>query len=156
MSLDNLDRIALEAGEGEADEQAKLDAIENPPPPEPLINPAESWAQIPFMVGGLLSMAMPELKEAYTPAACLTWGESMHLVAQKYEWDAAETMSKWAPDIGLLMASLPLVLPTIAAIKARRELTLSEKAAKDLGGQWVDVDGGSVRVPEPGGFVDPH
>lgn len=117
--LDALDRISLEASTDEKDAAQKEQDILNPPPENP-VNPAIAWAQIPRMLGSLLAIAMPELQDAYTHDACMTWGGAMAQVADKYGWDAAETMSKWAPEIALTVASLPLVLPTIAAIKKKR------------------------------------
>ncbi|MES2367206.1 MAG: hypothetical protein V4563_15115 [Pseudomonadota bacterium] len=145
--MDALDRIALEAGGGEAEAQAVEDAMINPPP---AIDPAETWAQIPMMVGGLLAMAMPELKAAYSQTNCMNWGQSMQALADKYGWDAATTMAKWAPEIGVIVASIPLVLPTVSAFKARKQtpekITVSEDVAKEQT---------PVPMPEAGGLIEP-
>jgi hypothetical protein len=144
--MDELDRIAAEAAVMESEAQAKIDDIENPPP---LIDPAETWAQIPMMLGALLAIAMPELKDAYTEPACMQWGGAMAQVAEKYDWEAAETMSKWAPELALVFASVPLVLPTIAAIKTRKaqgqrqpEKTIEPELNNDLpvGGGFSEPD----------------
>ena len=156
--LDALDMIAIEARGSEAQAEAAQEAILNPDP-EPVVDPAVIWAQIPTALGGLLGIAMPELKNAYTPEACAAWGQGMAAVAQKYDWDAAETVSKWAPEFMLLAASLPLVIPTVQAIKAH-------KAAADAKDKARTVD--SVAVPQgaqagpvnpmdlpPGNFSEP-
>lgn len=144
--MDTLDMIHAEAQGLETEAQAAQDAILNP---EPAIDPAESWAQIPKMAGGLLAIAMPELAAAYTDANCLAWGRSMQVVADKYEWDAASTMARFAPEMGLVVASLPLVLPTIAAVQARRARAPEKVIVTD------DQQAGPGAAPEGGGFVEP-
>lgn len=124
--MDALDQIAAEAAPLEAEQQQRLDDIENPPAPEPIIDPSYGWAQIPAMVGGMLTMAMPELQGVYNEAACMQWGTAMHAVATKHGWEAGETMARWAPEIALTMASLPLVVPVVHAVKARK--AAAEKA----------------------------
>lgn len=125
--LDPLDLIAIEAQAEESAQEAAQDAVLNPQT-EPAIDPAQAWAQIPKMFGGILSMALPELKDAYSDAACLQWGAAMQLVAAKYEWDAAETMSRFGPEIALVVATIPLALPTITAIKQRRKQDVKKPA----------------------------
>jgi hypothetical protein len=146
MMSDEFDSIAAEAAADEAVQQAQVDAIENPPP---LIDPAESWAQIPKMLGGLLSIALPELKNVYTDGACLEWGSAMAQVAEKYEWDASETMARWAPELALTMSTIPLLLPTIAAVKARKE------EGKKLPEKTIEPEPDKPGMPEPGGFSEP-
>ncbi len=125
--MDPLDQIAAEAGGMEAEQQAAIDAIENPPQPEPIIDPSYGWAQIPAMVGGMLTMAMPELDGVYNEAACMQWGTAMHAVATKHGWEAGETMSRFAPEIALVMASIPLTVPAVRAVRARREAAEEDK-----------------------------
>ncbi len=142
-----LDAIALEAGAGEAEQQAAKEAIENPPP---LIDPGEAWAEVPAFFGSLLGLAMPELKEAYTPAACRQWGAAMNLVAEKYGWDAAATIARWAPEAALVGATIPLGMATYAAIKRRRPLTVKEGAKVAESNAPVETQ------PEGGDFSDPR
>lgn len=117
--MDALEKIAIEAGGLEAEAQAAEEAILNPPD-ENAIDPAIAWAQLPMMLGGILAMAMPELKNVYTEPACMQWGGAMSQVAEKYGWDAQETMSRFGPEIALTIASLPLIIPTVSAIKKKR------------------------------------
>lgn len=146
---DALDQIAKEASIGEAEAQAEQDAINNPEAEEQ-IDPAQVWAQIPKMFGGLLAMAMPELKAAYNDQACLQWGGAMAAVADKYGWDAAETFSRFGPEIALCCATIPLALPTIAAIR--------ERSKKERAKRPVDVQVNPVeQEPEAGGnFSEPQ
>lgn len=127
--MDTLDMIAAEAAPLEADQQDRIDAIENPQP-EQIIDPSFGWAQIPLMVGGMLSMAMPELKGVYTEAACTQWGTAMHAVATKYGWEAGETISRFAPEIALAVASFPLVVPVVHAVKARKAAVAEHDARR--------------------------
>lgn len=156
--LDALDMIAIEALGAEAEADAAKEAILNPDP-EPAVDPAVIWAQIPAALGGLLGIAMPELKNAYTPEACAAWGQGMAAVAQKYDWDAAETVSKWAPEFMLLTASIPLVIPTVQAIKARKAIAEAKDRARTVDGVAGPQDGqaGPVRPMDlpPGNFSEP-
>ncbi|OJA63795.1 hypothetical protein BGV68_01880 [Burkholderia ubonensis] len=88
--------------------------------PDVPVDPAAQWAMLPKVFGGILAMAMPELADVYSDAACAAWGAKMAPVADKYGWDAASTLGGWMPEISLAMATLPLALPTMAAIKQRR------------------------------------
>jgi len=123
---DPFDLIAMEAASGEAEQAAEHEKIlnggEEPPPP---IDQAQVWAQIPKQLGGLLVMAMPELDGVYNDAACLQWGTGMAAVSAKRGWDAGETIAKWGPEFMLAIATFGLVVPTVRAVKARRD------AAKD-------------------------
>ena len=122
---DVLDQIEQDESKREADQQAAQEAANTP---EPVMDPAIAWAQIPKAVGGILAIAMPELENVYTDAACMNWGQGMSLVAEKYGWDASETMARYAPEMALVMATLPLAIPTVTAFKARR--AAAEAAAK--------------------------
>ena len=116
--MDVLDQIAAEAAQLETEQAQVQQAIENPEEQqEPAIDPALAWAQIPKMFGGILSMALPELGAVYTDDKCHAWGSAMSMVADKYGWDAAETMAKWGPEIALTLATLPLAIPTVKAIQ---------------------------------------
>ena len=150
---DPLDRIAMEAlGEERAQEQADADFIDPPKPPG--IDPAQTWGQIPFMFGKVLSMAMPELAGVYTEEKCYQWGVGMAAVSEKYGWDAGEVIGRFGPEIALAVASVPLVVPTYQAIKARREEKEREKVPPR---QEKDITPSTDHPmgQAPGGFVDP-
>lgn len=74
------------------------------------------WAMLPKTFGNILSMAMPELREVYSDAACDAWGAAMLPVAKKHGWNT-DTLSA---EVTLLMASVPFALATVAAIARRR------------------------------------
>ncbi|MFZ6686415.1 hypothetical protein ACO0K0_01560 [Undibacterium sp. SXout11W] len=117
--LDALDMIGLEASREEAELQAQQDEFLNPTQ-EPLQPPGEAWAMIPMTLGMFASKILPELEGVFTPDACAKWGDAMALVSQKHGWDAGETISKWAPECALVMATVPIALPTYQAIKMRK------------------------------------
>lgn len=117
--MDALDRIGLEAAqEEEAAERAEQEFLN--PTPEGQIDPALAWAQLPRMAGGIFQIALPEVAAAYTEEACMKWGTGMAMVANKHGWDAGETMSRFAPEIALAMATFPLLAPVVMAIKKKR------------------------------------
>jgi hypothetical protein len=149
--LSALDRIEIEAQFAENEHAAKEEAILNPPD-ENAMAPAIAWAQVPMMLGGILSMAMPELKNVYTEPACMQWGGAMSQVAAKHGWDAQETMAKWGPEIALAMASLPLIAPTVAAIKKKRA---EGPENKPQALQNVEALQEGEALPEGGGFEEP-
>lgn len=115
---------ALQAGAAEQDAAALQGEPAGP-------DPAEEWAQIPALLGGVLGMAIPELKAAYTEDACRAWGAAMVPVAEKYGWDSGDLLGRWGPEIGLICATLPLGLATVAALKARRAAVEAERRAED-------------------------
>lgn len=126
--MTELDQIAVEAKGLENDQQAAQDAILNQEAEQaPAVDPAAVWATLPKMFSGILAMAFPELEKAYTDDKCYAWGGAMNLVAEKYQWDAAETMAKWGPEIALTMATLPLAIPTIKVIKRALDEAKKEK-----------------------------
>lgn len=86
----------------------------------PAQSDAEEWAKLPAMFGSILCMAIPKLGPAYSPANCLAWGKAMDDVARAHGWNAAEIIRKFGPWPALVLASLPMALPTIAALKEAR------------------------------------
>jgi hypothetical protein len=142
-----LEEIARQAGAEEHTAEAEQAQAEAPSGPDPL--QAQAWAQIPMMLGGLLAMALPEVADAYTEDACMRWGGAMAMLAEKHGWEAGSTMAKYAPEIAVTMASIPLVVPVVHAIKARREAAKSDapslaEAAQAAPGAEPMRDGGPV------------
>lgn len=162
QELDALGRIEIEAA---GDEQARADAEEKilNPEPEPVIDPAQAWGQVAMMVGGILSMALPELKTVYSEPACMAWGGGMAAVAEKYGWEADETIAKFAPECALALASFPLIVGTVQAIKSRQEASKAKplNAAPMRPGDGVagpnNADVVEVKPMDmaPGGFSEP-
>lgn len=93
----------------------------------PVVDPAESWAVLPAIVGSTLAIAFPELRAVYSQEACRAWGAAMVPVAEKYGWEADALAG---PEIGLLAASLPFIVGTVGAFKAKKaEQQKAEKAS---------------------------
>jgi hypothetical protein len=111
-----LDGIAGEAaaleGQQEQQQQQATAGPENP------MAGAVGWAMLAKGIGGALSVALPEVKEAYSDAACMQWGEAMEALSQKYGW--GDGVSRFGPEIAVTFASLGLVLPVVQAVKARK------------------------------------
>jgi hypothetical protein len=157
--LDPLDKIALEASFDEQATQRAQDEALNPPPPEGVPAPAEIWALIPKQLGKLLSMALPELADVYNDEACSEWGKGMAAVSEKYGWDANETMLKWAPEVALATATIPLAVPTYFVVKKRLDVVREQREKADRmrppeQPPMKDINKGPMGQ-EPGGFVDP-
>ncbi len=115
---DPLDQIALEGAALDAGQDPGLDAPAAIAPAGPNdADMARAWAALPETVGSMLVMALPEVAPAYSPAACLLWGEHMVPVAKKYGWND----EKKIPELALLMVSLPFVVSPIIAVKRRRD-----------------------------------
>ncbi len=114
LSAEQAADLAALTAAAEADAPAAL-ADETPAAPQ--IDPAEQWAIIPAMIGSALQISMPELGKVYTPEACRNWGAAMVPVADKYGW-SADVLG--GPELGLVAASFPLLLGTVAAVNARK------------------------------------
>lgn len=151
-----LDAIELEA---RAEEQAREAAQSEASKPSGVPDQVEMWALIPKQLGGILAMALPELRDVYTDAACMQWGAGMAAVAQKYEWDAAEVLAKWAPEVALVTATIPLAVPTYFAVSKRLEAAKArEKAAAAPAAPMKDLNTEPVPAGRqaPGNFSEPH
>lgn len=136
-------------------------AAEGQPGPEvaapevaPVIDQAESWAVLPAIVGSTLAIAFPELRAVYSPEACHAWGAAMVPVANKYGWE--DWGAAVGPEIGLLCASLPFVVGTASALKAKKAETAriekkekpEARAAEKIGEMQKTVTFGAPVVNE--------
>lgn len=121
QKLDALDDLVREVdGEGPptAEQQQQADAESE------LDQGAREWGSIVFMVGHAAAMIAPELRQVYTEDACMNWGRAMVPVAQKYGWDGPSNV----PELGLLIASAGLVVPSVFAIRSRLQAVREGKA----------------------------
>jgi hypothetical protein len=84
----------------------------------------DAWAQLPAAFGSVLCMALPELREHYSDANCRAWGEAMHSVAKKHGWSFRDV----GPYLGLALATVPLAVPTVIAVRARRAQVRADSA----------------------------
>lgn len=125
-----VDGAAHEAVNGEAPQ---------PGPQAMPIDPAESWAEIPRMLGGMLAMAMPELQAVYTPQACYQWGAAMSKVAQKRGWQ----MDGMPPEVTAVAITGMMLFPTAAAIKARADAARRQREAQERADRETPHFGGA-------------
>lgn len=99
---------------------------------------ARQWGAIVFMIGNAAAMIAPELRQVYTEDACMNWGRAMNPVAEKYGWNGANSI----PEIGLLIATAGLVVPSVFAIRARLAAVNDGKEARTWLGSmrqwWLD------------------
>lgn len=108
------------------------------------INQARAWGVLAFSVGGMLSIIAPELKGVYTEDACLAWGTAVVPVAEKYGWSGPSNV----PELGLILATLPLAVPSFFIMRERlRELRKAKAQAEDA----RTVDSGAPTGESPGG-----
>lgn len=105
---------------------------------------AKSWGMMAYTIGGMLALLAPELKAVYTEDACLAWGTAMVPVAEKYGWDGPSNV----PELGLVMATLPLALPSYLLIRQR---IAALKAAKEAHDQARTVENGAAPTPAGAG-----
>jgi len=130
-----LDAIGAEASLSEQEQEQKQQQATEPV--NPMAGPA-GWAMIAHGIGGIFAVALPEVKGAYTEDACMQWGVAMDALSQKYGWEGG--VSRFGPEIAVVMASAPLVLPVVQAVKHRK--LIQEKLQKriDQGG-FLQGDG---------------
>lgn len=86
---------------------------------------AQSWAELPAMVGTLLAIVEPNLKGVYTPEACLNWGRCMVPVAQKYGWGDAPL----GCEVPLIVSTFSLAAPSYLLLKAAIDSKKRQAAA---------------------------
>jgi len=115
---------------------------------------AEDWAAVPFVIGQALAMFVPRVKAVYTRENCLRWGHAMVPVAHKYGWTGVGNV----PELGLIVCTVGLALPTVALIRAEAEEVKGGPLAK-LRAWWAECKaarlakraGLTPAAPEPGG-----
>jgi hypothetical protein len=136
-----LDAIGAEAALGEQEQEQKLQQATEPPNP---MAGAAGWAMIAQGLGGMFAIALPEVAGAYTPDACMNWGVAMDALSQKYGWEGG--VSRFGPEIAVVMASAPLVVPVVVAVKARKAAEARKVEAIQPVGAEPMRDGAPVEV----------
>lgn len=96
--------------------------------PMAVIDPAAAWAEIPKMVGSMLTMALPELTQVYSKENCMVWGTAMARLAEKRGWDT----SGMPPEVSVFVATSVFIIPTTLVIKGRRNAAKQAEKSKEL------------------------
>jgi hypothetical protein len=96
---------------------------------------AQEWAAIAFMVGGALRIIEPSLERVYTEQACVAWGASVVPVAEKYGWNGPGSV----PELGLLIATAGLAVPSYLAIRAKVESLRAAREAQERAKRPAEV-----------------
>lgn len=127
------DELELKAIEREAqaiaDEQtAQLNPPDpNAPAPQPADPVADAREIIDFACVSLFPL-YPSLEKVYTEPVRDRIARALSRVLVKYGVSLADLFGAWSEEIALAMVTLPLIVPTVQAIRADREA--AEKAAK--------------------------
>lgn len=135
-----LDGIAAEATalEGQQEQQQAQATAE----PENPMGGAVGWMMIAKGIGSAISVALPEVKEAYTDEACMGWGQAMDALCIKYGWEGGA--SRFGPEIAVAFASLGLVAPVVTAIKHRKMIQARLQQKLDQVGAEPMKNGGPI------------
>lgn len=91
----------------------------------------QGWAELPKMLGELVTPALPELEAVYTPERCTKWGRAMLPVAKKYGWTPDMFLAWLGPWVGLGMATHQLITPLAIAIAKKIEARHKAAAAEE-------------------------
>lgn len=110
-----LDAIGNEAALTELDQEQKQQQATEAPNP---MAGAQGWAMLAQGIGSMLAIGMPEIAPAYNEQTCMAWGASMDALSQKYGW--GDGVSRFGPEIAVVMTSVPLVMPVVCVVKARK------------------------------------
>jgi len=130
------------------DSQGTAAPGEGAPGPAPAADPAKEWAQFPALFGSVVGQAMPELLKVYSDEACLRWGAAMVPLADRYGWKPAEFMAWLGPWAGVALATWPLAVPTVQAIRARRAQSAPTPATETAQAATATI------IPMPGAAND--
>lgn len=97
--------------------------------PAPVDYLAEAKNLIEF-AHGLYVPLFPSLEKVYTPDVRARIAAAAAPVMQKYSFDLGAFFGRFGPEIGLVMVVVPLVPPTITAVRADRAARDAEKSTK--------------------------
>ena len=89
--------------------------------------PNESRQLVAFLCTSIVPL-WPSLGKVYTPETQTSIAAALAPVLQKYNFDLGRLFGRFGPEIGFAMVALPLVIPTLEAIKHDRK-TQAKKGA---------------------------
>lgn len=96
---------------------------------------AREWGMVAYTIGSALSMLAPELRGVYTDDACMGWGRSVVPVADKYGWNGPGNV----PEIGLLLATAGLAVPSVLAVRTRLAMLKKAREAAEAEARPVEA-----------------
>lgn len=99
--------------------------------PAPVDYQGDARELVNFIYHGV-TPAWPTLAPIYTPEVRERLAGSIGRVMAKYQLSLADIFKQWAPEISFAMVALPLVPPTVAAIREQRA---ADRAAAELAKQ---------------------
>lgn len=123
--------IEIEARAIEGDQAAAVNPPDPdaPPAPEPLDPVQEARDLLDFAYDSLTPI-YPSLEKVYTPAVRDRIARSGGKLLAKYGVSLADIFGAWGEEIAFAMVVLPLVVPTVQAIRADREAAAAPAPAK--------------------------
>lgn len=101
---------------------------------------AREWGMVAYTIGQAAAMFAPQLRSVYSEEACAAWGATVVPVARKYGWSGPGSI----PEIGLILSTASLAVPTFFALRAR----LAELDAERLAAERRQLTQAAQR-PEP-------
>lgn len=118
---------------------------------QPAVDPAKEAADLIEFARSLLLPLYPRLEAVYTPEVCGRLGAAAGPLMAKYGLTLGGLFDRWAPEIGFAIVALPLVRPTIEAIRGPG----TAGAAVEVKTPAPGADAGPARVIEPPAEVKP-
>lgn len=88
--------------------------------PQPVKDPKAEAADLLQFAGGLLFPLYPSLAKVYTPEVIDRLASSAAPLLTKYGVNLEAVFGRFGPEIGFAIVAVPLIAPTVAAIRADR------------------------------------
>lgn len=135
--MENTDLLASQAAAVDAELQVATAPPEptpdpNQPPPAPVPTPAQEAEGLVVFIVGILKPLYPSLDGIYTPDVCAKLGAAIAPVMAKYNFSVGAWFDKWKEEFNLVIVAGPILMQTLAAIKAENEARAAkEKAEKE-------------------------
>lgn len=89
--------------------------------PQPVKDPKAEAADLLQFAGGLLFPLYPSLAKVYTPEVIDRLATASAPLLTKYGVNLEAVFGRFGPEIGFAIVAVPLIAPTVAAIRADRK-----------------------------------
>lgn len=113
--------LAEAAADVAATAGAAQPGADQPAAQQPVADPAKEAADLIQFARSLLLPLYPRLESVYTPDVCARLGAAAGPLLAKYGLTLGGIFDRWAPEIGFCIVALPLVRPTIEAMRPEPE-----------------------------------